>query len=1006
MSARATGAGPGTDTNVVVAMILRPHPLATSTTFCRISKIFYKPKVSSYLLYYMSGRGFDRGRGRGGSGGPGGYGRGGGDGGRGGGRGGGGPMRGDGSRGRGFDRGAPRGAGRGRGGIFEAGPAALDSRLTTNADDALIESFKKLEIEENDLPRRPDFGHAGQDVVLRTNYFPVEYKKAKIFDYDVSVEPETGIKRIMKRLLALMMTSSEFAAYAAFASHDNVKRLVSMKEIPVTGAAQVFSVPITYFEEGEDGPDEKSKTYRISLKPTTVHDTAEMTKYIGGAEGYGSFDPQPMLSAFNIILSKYPSQHGVMVGRNKWFFPSLHQAHDLGRGLEAYRGYYSSVRPSFQQLMVNVNVATTAFYKHGPLAPLFLQFGPTAQNQLKTFIYNLRIEMKHTGRPMRKTIKGLNVSARAYKFKCDEFNGDEITVEVYFKRKYNITLQYPLFPLVNIGGSKDRPILVPPEVCTILPNQPFRGKLSDEHTAQMILVACQPPNVNATSITGEGLNSLGLVGNNSPLEHMGIRVKSQMATVPGRILPAPKVHYNNRVAPEISNASWNLRNVRFTSGAKLENWAALFLQDGGDYDMTTATGGSVVMSFAGMCAKSGMVVNTRQAPAMRDVRLPPRKDDASPLTRPRAIETIKKALMTISPKPKIVLIVLSSQDTAIYNGIKHLCDVQLDVLTVCVQAAKFRDDKPQYNANVALKFNAKLGGINHAIDPQDKVMAWVRAQPTMMVGSDVTHPSPGSARGTPSIAAVVGSVDNQFGQFPASLRLQDSKKEMITDLTDMMVERLNAFKAKNNALPQRILFFRDGVSEGQFLIVRDDELPKVNAAFAKFKERDGKPYKPKLTILIAGKRHHTRFFPTKNEDADKGNCKPGTVVDRGVTSVYDFDFYLQSHAGLQGTTRPTHYTVVHDENGFKSDELQGLTYGMAYLFARATKAVSLVPPAYYADLACERGRCYLNQLLNAFEGATSIKSGSSSDEEVIKMAHNLWGKGPTGPVIKNSMFYI
>lgn len=67
-----------------------------------------------------------------------------------------------------------------------------------------------------------------------------------------------------------------------------------------------------------------------------------------------------------------------------------------------------------------------------------------------------------------------------------------------------------------------------------------------------------------------------------------------------------------------------------------------------------------------------------------------------------------------------------------------------------------------------------------------------------------------------------------------------------------------------------------------------------------------------------------------------------------MTAVYDFDFFLQAHAGLQGTTRPTHYTVVHDDNAFKSDQLQGLTYGMAYLFARATKAVSLVPPAYYA----------------------------------------------------------
>ena len=104
---------------------------------------------------------------------------------------------------------------------------------------------------------------------------------------------------------------------------------------------------------------------------------------------------------------------------------------------------------------------------------------------------------------------------------------------------------------------------------------------------------------------------------------------------------------------------------------------------------------------------------------------------------------------------------------------------------------------------------------------------------------------------------------------------------MITDLTQMMVDRLSTFKARNNILPQRILFFRDGVSEGQFMTVRDDELPKVHQAFRKFQNKDGSAYNPKLTILIAGKRHHTRFFPTKNEDADKGNPQPGTVVDRG-----------------------------------------------------------------------------------------------------------------------------
>jgi len=85
-----------------------------------------------------------------------------------------------------------------------------------------------------------------------------------------------------------------------------------------------------------------------------------------------------------------------------------------------------------------------------------------------------------------------------------------------------------------------------------------------------------------------------------------------------------------------------------------------------------------------------------------------------------------------------------------------------------------------------------------------------------MVGIDVTHRGPGSRDGAPSIAAVVASEDNDFVQFPASLRIQQKTKveEMLDELQEMMVERLEHYKKKNNgSLPMRIFVFRDGVSE-------------------------------------------------------------------------------------------------------------------------------------------------------------------------------------------------
>lgn len=110
-----------------------------------------------------------------------------------------------------------------------------------------------------------------------------------------------------------------------------------------------------------------------------------------------------------------------------------------------------------------------------------------------------------------------------------------------------------------------------------------------------------------------------------------------------------------------------------------------------------------------------------------------------------------------------------------------------------------------------------------------------------------------------------------------------------------------------------------------------------------------------------------------------------------------------AHGGLQGTTRPTHYYVVYDENKFGADNLQGLTNAVSYMFARATKAVSLVSPAYYADLACERGRCYLHKLLL---GHGSGGSSASAEQETMREASTLWRNGVSGKMLKDTMYYL
>lgn len=100
-----------------------------------------------------------------------------------------------------------------------------------------------------------------------------------------------------------------------------------------------------------------------------------------------------------------------------------------------------------------------------------------------------------------------------------------------------------------------------------------------------------------------------------------------------------------------------------------------------------------------------------------------------------------------------------------------------------------------------------------------------------------------------------------------------------------------------------------------------------------------------------------RFFPLREADQDRsGNLKAGTVVDTDVTHPFAFDFYLQAHAGLQGTARPTHYVVLRDENNFNADSMQRLCNDLSYTYLRATRAVSIVPVVYYANIVCAQSR--------------------------------------------------
>ncbi|XP_003372708.1 protein argonaute, partial [Trichinella spiralis] len=152
-------------------------------------------------------------------------------------------------------------------------------------------------------------------------------------------------------------------------------------------------------------------------------------------------------------------------------------------------------------------------------------------------------------------------------------------------------------------------------------------------------------------------------------------------------------------------------------------------------------------------------------------------------------------------------------------------------------------------------------------------------------------------------------------------------------------------------------------------------------------------YRPLITFIVVQKRHHARFFCC-HESAARGrgkNIPAGTVIDRVVTSPDEYDFFLCSHHGIQGTSRPTRYHVLFDESNMDANVMQSITYYFCHLYGRCARSVSIPAPVYFADLVCARARYHILAALNSGlvekfsdEDSNGTSSSSISKAESVK----------------------
>ena len=765
-------------------------------------------------------------------------------------------------------------------------------------------------------------------------------------------------------------------------NNNNIGTLVSPKAPPVLkGGEGGASVQYQVIVHGRDYAVRISKDYvsRLSLR-------AEVDNYVSGRT---VVLPAAALMAIDVIIKHDRGMDPRFISVGRSFLDSMRRS-SLGMGYEVWLGYDTSARPTEQGLSLVIDRAAASFVKGGPAINLLCEiYGVRSPRDLNVrqlvrsrefvdaneLFRGIKFETTHIpGSKRAHRASGLSTkSARDIVFSSESVGG-KVSVLEYFSQLYDITLAYPDLPCVRVS-KQDKEIFFPLEMCNVLPGKKKlvgSDVVTKQLTAKQLMQTRSMPRdriveLQRTMARSESDPFASLV-------RFGITIDSAPTKLEARVLQQAVLSYSADTTVTPRNGTWNLQNMRALRAASMsstQQWAVLNFANCPQNEVEVF----VHALQKGMREFGGSI----SAPHFPERGYAPKWQANDKNSASRLEKWLHAILNAGEGKPSRFswLLCIVGPDPHEYNALKFLLDSIFGVISQCVTAKTVRGrggggrghsgrggggggpDRSTI-ANILLKINTKLGGVNAAVAHRQPAssafkepLPCISDVPTIVIGVDVSHPPAGTNE--PSIAAAAGTIDGQCVRFSTEVSLQPPRTEIISDLGAITVPLLRRFEAHTRKKPERIILFRDGIGEGNRDIFLSEELPNMMEAIGKL--HDG--YRPKITVIIVSKRHKTRVFLDRESEKDasrSGNVPSGTVIDSAIVDPYLFDFYLVSHDSPIGTSRPIHYHCYIDENRFGVDKIQALCFRLSFLFCRCTKAISIVPPIAYADAVADRER--------------------------------------------------
>eukprot|EP01117_Protostelium_nocturnum_P014796 TRINITY_DN5665_c1_g1_i1.p1 TRINITY_DN5665_c1_g1~~TRINITY_DN5665_c1_g1_i1.p1 ORF type:complete len:859 (+),score=221.64 TRINITY_DN5665_c1_g1_i1:88-2664(+) len=706
---------------------------------------------------------------------------------------------------------------------------------------------------------------------------------------------------------------------------------------------------LTLLSAGESDPNtlfyliqsEDRRCYKVALRPVTF-----------------SEESRTQLLQTALSFSSYLSGNFV---RGCSFF-SLDNQKKLGNNWSKilFTGSYQSFRQCQIGTVINIDLSYHVSNWFGNL----LQYISLLLDRSDWF--DLVSKNEKVQNLINKSVKELacisNITKRKYKLSgidfsknCNnhffEYEGKQVSVREYVLKRYQYKVKNPNLGLAFVtkmrNGEQDN-VYLPLESLIVVQTR-FQGELSSEDRKSMIDQSRCTPKDKLESIK----NNLKNLIENQNWNRFDVKVDSSPIQVNSIILdPQPLLWGQGKTLTPDEEKGWIMNPMHTVVATKGVCWGLIW-PAGENVDRVKTFAGDIVNAGVGL----GFII--AKQPVQRQVES---NDGNSYL---KAIKSIWE--LPFHQRPLFTIILLNERDSERYKMIKNYTDVELGMINKClvVNAPKKWNDFSILN-NMLASINNRVNGKNWIVTPNQIKQHLgftpdTKQESLCVLGMDVCHGGPSS--GVDSTVALCSSRDLSFTKYHVAMGKQDPGTEIVEPqlMEQMMTEVLTKYRNHNKALPSRLLFYRDGVGEGQYQLVEQSELESIRKTIKQIYQLEKQPL---LTYVIVQKRNHLRTF-RPDESGNIFNPPVGTYISSEVVDTNYPNFFMYSHKAVIGTARPTHYQVILNEIKLDTKKLAEFTFALAHLHQGCTKSISVPAPALLAHKAAYRANAYFGKSTSA-----------------------------------------